>query len=152
MPAPAPSFELNGDEPPLIGSVCTALVLEQLIEGRTILDPVNVAHLRFEARWYRLYFECATVFWRSSDGPRTPENSDLAHGLLLNDLSGMAAVVGQELEAIRYAGFTSGDVRVDLIFTNGRCLRFSHDCASETTEVSEDDGPGGLPPEPVGVH
>ena len=82
---------------------------QHFYEGQQVVDQVNVAYLRFAQQWYRLYFECATIFWRESEAPAAPENTDLAYGLLLNDLSGMEDVVGQVVQAVAYAGSESGD-------------------------------------------
>ena len=128
-----PRYDINGEEPRLAGQRLVAFFLEHFYEGRQITNQVNVAHLCFGEQWYRLYFECATVFWRKSERPGLAENSGLEYGLLLNDLSGMASVVGQTVERVTYAATESGDVRVNFAFANGKGLQFSYDCASDST-------------------
>ncbi len=130
-----PSYYLNGEEPQIVGKRCTSLVLQHCFENGKITDPANVAYLRFEEQWYRLYFECATVFWRPSQEPVAPENSELAYGLLLNNLSGMSTVVGQVLESIAYSASELGDVDVVLSFANGKQVLFSYSCKSDSTRL-----------------
>src|SRR5687767_9700820 len=96
----ADRYYLNGEEPPLVGQRCTGFVLQHIYEGRQITDQVNVAYFHFSGQWYRLYFECSTIFWRTSEAPEAAENSNLTSGLLLNDLSGMESVVGQTVQAV----------------------------------------------------
>lgn len=80
-----------------MGARCTGFVLQHFYEARQITDEVNVAYLRLREQWYSLYFECSTIFGRASDNPETPENSSLASGLLLNDLSGIDGIVGHTI-------------------------------------------------------
>ncbi|KGF72300.1 hypothetical protein DO97_10865 [Neosynechococcus sphagnicola sy1] len=105
-------------------------------EGQQITDQVNVAYLRFAEQWYRLYFECETIFWRMSEPPEAAENSDLSYGLLLNDLSGMESVVGQTVQSVAYTAFESGDVRATIMFTNGKSLEFEHSCEADSTRLA----------------
>ncbi|WP_299428080.1 hypothetical protein [uncultured Meiothermus sp.] len=124
-----------GEEPLLVGQRCTGFVLQHFYQGQQITDQVNVAYLRFGEQWYRLYFECATIFWRASEPPEVAENADLTHGLLLNDLSGMESVVGQTVQAVAYEGSESGDVRATLTFANGKRLEFEHSCEADSTRL-----------------
>jgi hypothetical protein len=135
MNAPA-RYYLNGEEPHLVGQRCTGFALQHFYEGQQITDQVNVAYLRFAEQWYRLYFECATIFWRVSEAPEAAENSGLAYGLLLNDLSGMESVVGQTVHAVAYAASESGDVRATITFANGKSLDFEHSCEADSTRLA----------------
>jgi hypothetical protein len=129
-------YYLNGEEPKLIGQCCTGFVLQHFYEGQQITDQVNVAYLRFAEQWYRLYFECETIFWRMSEPPEAAENSDLSYGLLLNDLSGMRSVVGQTVQAVAYSASESGDVRAIITFANGKSLEFAHSCEADSTRLA----------------
>lgn len=129
-------YYLNGEEPQLVGQRCTGFVLQHFYEGQQITDQVNVAYLRFAGQWYRLYFECATIFWRVSEPPEKTENSGLAYGLLLNDLSGMESVVGQTVQAVAYSASQSGDVRATIAFANGKSLKFEHSCEADSTRLA----------------
>lgn len=131
-----PHYYINGEEPALAGQRLTAFFLEHFYEGQQITNQVNVAHLCFGGQWYRLYFECATVFWRESEKPTPAENSGLEYGLLLNDLSGMESVVGQTVERVAYSATESGDVRVNIAFANGQRLQFTYDCAIDSTQLA----------------
>ena len=136
MNTPSLLYTVNGEEPRILGKLCTGFSLQHFYEKGQIADQVNVAYLKFQEQWYRLYFECATVFWRTSDAPVMAENSGLAFGLLLNDLSGMSAVVGQTLESLNYAATAAGDVEVFLMFSNGGCLHFAHSAEADSTRVT----------------
>jgi hypothetical protein len=135
MSTPSSSYSINGEEPQLAGTRCTGFYLQHFYEGPQVTDQVNVAYLRFDGQWYRLYFECATIFWRRSEEPEVPENSELAYGLLLNNMSGMASVVGQEFESLAYSASESGDVQVRLSFRNGKFLQFLHNCHADSTQL-----------------
>jgi hypothetical protein len=130
-----PLFSLNGGEPDVVGLRCTGFALVHFHEGQRITDLVNVAYLRFDEQWYRLYFEASTVFWRKTEAPEAAQNSGLAHGLLLNDLSGMDSVVGQTVQTVTYAGSRSGGVRTSISFLNGNCLEFAHDSEVGATRL-----------------
>lgn len=128
---------LNGEEPRVIGQICTGLVLLYFYDGAVISNQVNVAHLKFDEQWYRLYFECGTVFWRESqERPGMPVNSTLEYGLVLNDLSELSSVVGQVLESISYASNDVGDVDVCLGFFTGTVLKFNYSAAADAARVS----------------
>jgi hypothetical protein len=129
-------YSINGEEPKIVGEQCTGFCLQHFYEDGQITDQVNVAYLRFRDQWHRLYFECATVFWRVSEAPAAAENSGLAHGLLLNDLSAMGAVVGHTLESLDYVGSEVGDVEVLLHFSSGQRLRFFHSVETDSTSVA----------------
>ena len=112
-------------------------MLQHFYDGMAISDQVNVAHLKFDEQWYRLYFECGTVFWRESqEAPGMPINSALEYGLVLNDLSEMRSVVGQAVESITYAANEAGDVEVRLGFIAGTAMKFNYLAASDTTRVA----------------
>jgi hypothetical protein len=134
---PLDHYSLNGEEPCIIGQICTGLILMHFYDGTAISDQVNVAHLKFNDQWYRMYFECGVVFWRmSQESPETPINSTLKYGLVLNDLSEMSSVVGQVLESISYSASRVGDIEVCLKFVSGTTMRFNYSAASDSTYVA----------------
>ena len=130
-----PSYYINGEEPQLVGALCTRFVLQHLYDGHQIIDEVNVAHLRLGEQWYDLYFECATIFWRTSDNPGIPQNDNLAHGLLLNDVSGIDGVVGHTIREVNYEVSHSGDVEVTVRFSSGKQLTFKYSCEADVTQL-----------------
>lgn len=69
------------------------------MEGRPA-DPVNVVYLQFEQRWYRLYFEGETVFWRSGEAPRPCENDEGPGEYRLHDLGRQRGLAGVRLLAL----------------------------------------------------
>jgi hypothetical protein len=129
------NYCVNGEEPKLEGLLCTGFVLEHFYEGLQITNQVNVAHLCFNERWYRLYFECGTVFWRVSEKPEAGQNTDLAFGSLLNDLSGMAGIVGEVVEQVSYEGSEAGDVQASIGLSGGRVLKFAYTCETDSTRL-----------------
>jgi len=94
-----------------------------------------VAHLRLGEQWYRLSFECATIFWEASDNPETPQNGNLACGLLFNDLSGIDGVVGHTIREVNYEASQSGDVGVTVRFSSGKQLTFKYSCEAVATQL-----------------
>lgn len=130
-------YTLNGQEPRIVGQTCRGFILLHFYDGTEISDQVNVAHLKFDEQWYRLYFECGIVFWRESqEPPGMPTNSTLEYGLVLNDLSELNAVAGQILESINYSASEAGDVEVRLSFAAGTALTFNYSAASDSTRVA----------------
>lgn len=127
-------YTVNGEEPRVVGRICTGLVLLHFYDRMKISNQVNVAHLKFDEQWYRLYFECGTVFWRKSqDRPEVPVNSTLEYGLVLNDLSEMSSVVGQVVESISYAATEAGDVELRVDFAAGTAVNFVYSAVSDST-------------------
>ena len=119
-----------------MGARCTGFALHHFYEGHQITDQVNVAHLRLGDQWYRLYFECATIFWDASGNPETPQNHDPACGLLLNDLSGIDGVVGHTIQEFHYHGSESGDVGFTVRFSSGKQLTFKYSCEADATQLA----------------
>jgi hypothetical protein len=65
-------LEVNGEPPKLSGRICEKLVAEEYWHKGALDIPANVVWLRFDGAWYRLYFDCGIVFWRTSeDGPKS---------------------------------------------------------------------------------
>lgn len=134
---PLVHYTLNGEEPPIVGHTCTGFVLLHFYDGAAISNQVNVAHLKFDEQWYRLYFESGTIFWRKSqESPGRPTNSTLEYGLVLNDLSELSSVVGQVVESIKYSATEAGDIEVRLGFVAGTAMKFNYSAASDSTRVA----------------
>ena len=128
-------YSINGEEPSLVGKRCTGFILLHFHEGLQITNQVNVAHLSFDDQWYRLYFECGTVFWRESERPEAGQNTDLTYGLLLNDLSGVDGIVGETVEQVAYEGTSAGDVQVKISLGSGKALTFAYGCESDSAQL-----------------
>ena len=103
-----PCCTINGEQPALRGQVCQSLLIQEWWwEGRPA-DPVNVVYLQFEQRWYRLYFEGETVFWRSGEAPRPCENDEGPGEYRLHDLGRQPDPVHEVPEGIRAHGLSRG--------------------------------------------
>ena len=129
-------YSINGQEPRLSGQPCTGLVLQYFFDGRSI--QINVVHLRISQQWHRLYFEPATVFWRLSQTPDAGQNTELTHGLLLNDLNEVKGFVGYTVEKVEYRATERGDIEVDIAFSSGRHLRIAYNADADNALVVED--------------
>ena len=57
-----PIYHINGEEPQLVGARCTGFMVHNFYEDHQITDEAVVAQLRLGEQWYRLSFECATIF------------------------------------------------------------------------------------------
>ena len=96
----------------------------------------TVAYFKFENRWVRLYFEPLMIFWGEGEdqAPMEPVNSDLESMLVLVNLNEMNGVVGFSLKSIEY-GVKENNVIASLTFESGKCLVFSHNTETDTTNV-----------------
>jgi hypothetical protein len=62
--------EVNGKEPPIVGSICQRIVAIEYTHAGVVVEPASVIFLQFVDQWYRLYFDHGTIFWRrSTTGP-----------------------------------------------------------------------------------
>ncbi|MES2325534.1 MAG: hypothetical protein V4633_25065 [Pseudomonadota bacterium] len=131
-----PQFYLNGDEPRIVGAVCTAFFLLQHQVDSALHDPVNVAYFQFGKGWWQLSLEGSTIFWRESVQPSEPVNDRLSSMLVLVNLSEMLGVIGCELESITYTG-SAEEITATLSFVGGQCLEFRHLGDDDVTLVAE---------------
>jgi len=74
-------------------------------------------------------------FWEASDNPETPQNGNLACGLLFNDLSGIDGVVGHTIREVNYEASQSGDVGLTVRFSSGKQLTFKYSCEAVATQL-----------------
>ena len=129
-----PHYSVNGEQPQIVGEVCEGFYLLQQQQGRHINDPANVAFLKFRERWYRIYFDGGTIFWRESELPGEPVNSGIDSALVLVNLCEMVGVVGARLESIAYGGAEEAVV-AEMKFSSGRSLTFRHLVMSDETTL-----------------
>lgn len=120
-----PDYFLNGEQPPILDELCEGFYLQQYQEQQQVVDPANVAYLKFRGSWVRLYFDGNTIFWRASDPPTEPLNSGVDSGLVLVNLGDIFGVAGARLDAILYRG-NEKLVEAVLSFSSGRTLKFQH--------------------------
>ncbi len=128
-------FDINGEEPNIIGKNCQGLRLIQLQEGSSITDPANTTYLNFENTWFKLYFDGGTIFWRSAESPSEPVNNNLSSCLVLLNLSELDGVVGYTLENIEYTA-KENTVSSKLIFSGGKALYLIHNCNEDFTTIN----------------
>jgi hypothetical protein len=128
-------LQFVGQQPSIVGQCCSGLIVQHFYDGVTLTDRANVVFLRFQDTWHRIWFETATVFWRSGDPPQQPVDSTLEHGLLLNDLSELHTVVGRVLRDIAYSATENGDVSVRFLFEGGTELSLRYENNADVTHI-----------------
>lgn len=129
------SLQFVGEQPDIIGQVCSGFVVQHFCEETTLVDQANVTFLRFSGIWYRICFETGTVFWRSGQTPAPAVNSTLQHGLLLNDLSDHHSIQGRTLSGIDYRGNDAGDVEVTFRFEGKVAITLLYSSAADSTRI-----------------
>jgi hypothetical protein len=127
------SYLLNGQEPPM-GLECSGLFVLQFYENGQITDPANIIYLKLDGAWYRIFFEASIVFWRQDAAPAPPTNSDFERGLLLNDLTDCAAIVGHVLVSAHY-NETHHGVCTELRFSSGSIIALEYRLATDSTTI-----------------
>ncbi|MEW7973265.1 MAG: hypothetical protein AB2810_03525 [Candidatus Thiodiazotropha endolucinida] len=128
------SYQVNGNEPAIVGKICEGLYLVQHQENGSITDPSNVALFRFDDNWVKLYFDGGTIFWRESEAPSEPVNGNLLTCLSLLNLCELEGVVGHKLNSIEYNG-DNKHVWATLQFTSGKTLLFKHNSYDDYTAI-----------------
>lgn len=129
-----PCCTINGEQPALRGQVCQSLLIQEWWwEGRPA-DPVNVVYLQFEQRWYRLYFEGETVFWRSGEAPRPCENDEGPGEYRLHDLGRQRGLAGVRLLALEFV-LNGPTLDSHFDFADGQRLSFRHFLDDDLTRV-----------------
>jgi len=128
------AFHVNGDEPGIVGEECQGLYLIQQQEGKSIIDPANIAYFKFAGSWIKLHFDGDTIFWRRSDIPSEPVNDNLSNCLALLNLCELDGVVGYALNSITYDG-GKDYVGVKLEFSSHKTLSFKHHDFDDYTTI-----------------
>jgi hypothetical protein len=129
-------IELNGDEPPIVGITCQRLVAIEYSHAGVLVEPANVIFLQFSDRWYRLYFDYGTIFWReSASGPEGFAATELDATFLPVDLGKTFGVEQRRLVAIGYEAIPQG-AEVRLRFESGPLLAFR--CTKDVTSYQTD--------------
>lgn len=135
MPTVISHINFVGEQPDIVGRVCTGFVVQHFYEETTLVDHANVTYLRFSGNWHRICFETGTVFWRSGQAPEPAVNSTLKHGLLLNDLSGLPAVAGRTLSGVEYHGSDAGNIEVEFYFDGKVAVTLHYSSATDSTRI-----------------
>lgn len=130
-----PRIQFLGEQPDIVGHVCTGLAVQHFYDGKSLADQANVTYLCFAGTWHRVHFETGTVFWRSGQAPEQPVNSTLEHGLLLNDLSELPSVAGRTLIGIDYAATEAGDVAARFNFDGDAVVHLRYSAATDSTQI-----------------
>jgi len=126
------TYFINGDEPPIIGDICQSLYLMQYQEGSQITDQANVVYFQFSGKWYRLYFEGSTIFWRETEKPEEPINSNLESALALINLNECTDYVGKIINNISYSR-NATEISAELAFEQGKSIKLLHNEHNDTT-------------------
>jgi hypothetical protein len=127
-------YQINGDEPEIVGEKCIGLYLIQHQEGKSITDPANTVYLKFESVWSKLCFDGSTIFWRK-EAPSEPVNSNVSSCLVLLNLCELGGVVGNLLEKIEYSG-SEEMVSAKFTFSGGKEIEFIHNSYDDFTSIN----------------
>ncbi|HEY5601626.1 MAG TPA: hypothetical protein VIM41_00805 [Gammaproteobacteria bacterium] len=110
----------NGIPPKLTGRECEALICQQYWQSNKLLKEVDVLYIKSNGRWYQLYFENSTIFWRSQTESPAPyiekENDPFRYPLV--DLGSQYQVKGAIIAEYEEAPMAGG-VKVTLVFERG---------------------------------
>lgn len=127
-------LEVNGIQPPILGAVCEELIAVQLWSAGVLAEPVNVAYLKFDGAWYRLYFDHGIIFWRDGDSPPTAFSApEIKADYKLDDLGDRHGLRGCGLISIACSPTANGS-KVALVFSADRAITF--ECYDDRTDYT----------------
>jgi len=120
--------DVNGEEPPIVGSMCQRIVAIEYTHAGAVLEPANVIFLKFADQWYRLYFDYGTIFWRpSTSGPEGFVATEIDAGFRPVEIAGFERA---RLLALTYSVIDQGS-EVRLKFESAPTLTFR--CVNDVT-------------------
>lgn len=126
---------INGDLPDIVDKLCEQFYLEQIHGSQTTNDPANVAYFRSDSKWFKLYFDGNTIFWRMCTEPTELVNSDFSSYSSLVNFSEIKGVCGHILTHIEHS--THNDtVIVSLALDSGVTLKFEYFSLDDYTKVT----------------
>ncbi|MFM2479529.1 hypothetical protein [Celerinatantimonas sp. MCCC 1A17872] len=126
---------INGDVPDIVDKLCEQFYLEQIHDSQTTNDPANVAYFRFGSKWFKLYFDSNTIFWRMCTEPTEPVNSDFSSYSSLANFSEIKGVCRHILTHIEHSAHND-TVIVSLAFDSGVALKFEYFSLDDYTKVT----------------
>lgn len=110
----------NGIPPKLAGRECQELICQQYYQNGKLVQEVDVLCVKANEKWYELYFENSTVFWRPQNEGPTP--NDIKDGdpftYPLIDLGNKYNIKGQIILDYESASLADG-VKVSFLFEKG---------------------------------
>ena len=112
-----PELVINGTPPDMAGAICEGFVCSTLqLDGEPVASA-DITYLKFNATWYRLFFECRCVFWRVFEERPLPwEEED--PGAVFTDVGRAFDIEGQAL--VSYGvGATATGSEVIFVFADG---------------------------------
>lgn len=117
-------LDINGTEPPIVGHQCQGLVAIEYSYAGNIVEPANVIFLKFEDLWYRLYFDCGIIFWRSdTTGPKGFVAKEISAVYRPINLADSFEIRNRSLMQISYEAIPGG-CAVRLEFDGGHMITF----------------------------
>lgn len=113
-------FDINGEAPEFEGAICDGFICEQFVYKNELIASANVTYLRFSDVWYRLYFDCGTIFWRiQSEEPLPWEVREEQFFYPHTDVGGAAGIMGLTLTSYTVET-TPTSSRIEFIFSSDR--------------------------------
>jgi hypothetical protein len=118
-------LELNGDIPMhFIGHSCESLLCQEYWYEGAIVEASNVAFLKFNGEWQRLYFDWGIVFWRNeTKAPESFDAEELSAQFPVSDVGLKYGLLGKRLSAINLRSVKGGS-EVALSFECGTSIVF----------------------------
>jgi len=114
--------EVMGNEPPLVGAICQALLCERFEYLGHLESPSNVVYICVTSTWHRLVIDGGVVFWRVQNNEPKPwatpkENCAYPHRNLGKEFH----LAGEIISAVKVSRLNQV-VEVALRFSNGKCF------------------------------
>lgn len=121
------NLEINGTPPAIIGQVCEGFICEGYTYKDELVSSANVTYLKFNSKWFRLYFEFRLVFWREfKDEPKPWEVSEESWIYPHIDIGTLFGIIGQKLASYEMLPTQTGS-KVLFNFANGQRITIE-DC------------------------
>ncbi len=127
-------LDVNGAQPAIEGAACEELIAVQFWHAGRLDEPANVAHLKFAGAWYRLYFDCGIIFWRTDGSPPKAYSAPEIEGeFRLDDIADRCSLRGCVLTSITCSLVDRGS-QVALTFEGGKVVTFR--CQDDRTDYT----------------
>ena len=115
------SLDVNGEAPNLSGQILEELLSTEMWYEGKLEEPANVIYLKVNGSWFRHYFDCGIIFWRTDDrAPESYEMEELDSYFKVVDLAVKFGFKGLRIRSYEACPLENGS---ETIFT------FSNDCS-----------------------
>ena len=130
--------EVIGNEPPLVGSVCQALLCEGFEFKGKFESPSNVVYVRVTNNWHRLVIDAGVVFWRAqNEEPKPWAVPEKGYAYPHRNLGEEFHLVGELISSVHVSRHIDV-VEVTLHFLNGKRFTLVNSNDISTFTVTQD--------------